>query len=173
MELIKIVDENGNFTGTIMEKEKVHDLNLLHWEVGMFLINNKEQVLLQKRSTNKRFNPNKWSLCAGHVDYDEELETAAIREINEEIGLKISSKELHLLEEIEVSKEEENSHVMRYYYVFCNKRENEFIIEKKELSEIRWFNIDEVIDMIKSKDNITSFKENRIALFEKLKEKCM
>lgn len=31
MELIKIVDENGHFTGQIMDKEEDHDKNLLHY----------------------------------------------------------------------------------------------------------------------------------------------
>lgn len=60
MELIDIVDENGNFTGQVMDKEEAHDKNLLHNEVAVFIINDNKQVLLQKRSANKRFNPNKW-----------------------------------------------------------------------------------------------------------------
>ena len=56
MELLDIVDEQGNYTGETMEREKVHDLNLLHWEIGVFIINNNKEVLLQKRSPNKRFN---------------------------------------------------------------------------------------------------------------------
>ena len=67
MELIKIVDKFGNFTGKIIDKEEAHDKNLLHNEVGIFIINNNKQVLLQKRSATKRFSPNKWGLCAGHV----------------------------------------------------------------------------------------------------------
>ena len=39
MELIEIVDENGDFTGQIMDKEEAHDKNLLHNEVGIFIIN--------------------------------------------------------------------------------------------------------------------------------------
>ena len=60
MELLDIVDENGKLTGEVMEREKVHDLNLLHWEIAVFIVNKNNQVLLQKRSPNKRFNPNKW-----------------------------------------------------------------------------------------------------------------
>lgn len=81
MELIEIVDENGDFTGQVMDKEEAHDKNLLHNEVGIFIINDDGKVLLQKRSANKRFAPNKWGLCAGHVDAYETLEDAAIREI--------------------------------------------------------------------------------------------
>ena len=42
MELLDIADEYGNFTGEAMDREKVHDLNLLHWEVAVFIINNKK-----------------------------------------------------------------------------------------------------------------------------------
>lgn len=59
MELIEIVDRNGNFTGQIIDKEEAHDKNLLHNEIAVFIINDKNQVLLQKRSANKRFDPNK------------------------------------------------------------------------------------------------------------------
>ena len=90
MELIEIVDENGNFTGQVMDKEEAHDKNLLHNELGIFIINDKKEILLEKRSANKRFNPNKWGLCAGHVDAYETLEEAALREIKEEVGLDVS-----------------------------------------------------------------------------------
>ncbi|MDE5539880.1 MAG: NUDIX hydrolase, partial [Bacilli bacterium] len=95
MELIEIVDEKGEFTGEIIDKEEAHDRNLLHNEVATFIINDKSQVLLQKRSPNKRFHPNKWALCAGHVDAYESLEEAAIREIKEEVGLDVDLKDLH------------------------------------------------------------------------------
>lgn len=169
MELIKIVDEKGKFTGTIMDKDKAHDLNLLHWEVGMFIINNNKQVLLQKRCANKRFAPNKWALCAGHVDADEEFEIAAIREIREEIGLDVSANELHLLEKMDVQKRNLNSNIMRYYYAICNKKENEFKIQEEELSQVKWFDIDEIIKMIKNKDDTLTLKEDRLYLLEKLK----
>ena len=167
MELIEIVDENGNFTGKIMDKEEAHDKNLLHNEVGIFIINDDGKVLLQKRSANKRFSPNKWGLCAGHVEANESLENAALREIKEEVGLDITSKELIPYGEREITISDSNSHITYFYYIRCNKKENEFAIQTEELSEVKWFNIDEIITMIK--EGKTSFKENRIKLFEKIK----
>lgn len=167
MELIEIVDKDGNFTGQIMDKEEAHDKNLLHNEVGIFIINDDGKVLLQKRSANKRFSPNKWGLCAGHVDANESLEAAAIREINEELGLDVTTKELIPYGEREITISDSNSHITYLYYIRCNKKENEFTIQKEELSEVKWFNVDEIITMIK--EGKTSFKENRIKLFEKIK----
>ena len=166
MELIEIVDKNGNFTGQVMDKEEAHDKNLLHNEVGVFIINDDSKILLEKRSANKRFSPNKWGLCAGHVDANESLEAAAIREIKEEVGLDVTPKELIPYGEREITISDSNSHITYFYYVKCNKKEDEFIIQE-ELSEVKWFNIDEIITMIK--DEKTSFKENRIKLFEKIK----
>ena len=154
MELIEIVDENGNYTGQVMDKEEAHDKNLLHNELGIFIINDKKEILLEKRSANKRFNPNKWGLCAGHVDAYETLEEAALREIKEEVGLDVSIKD-------------SNSHITYFYYVKCNKKEDEFIIQEEELSKVKWFNIDEIIMWIK--EGKTSFKENKIKSFESLR----
>ena len=167
MELIQIVDKKGNFTGQVMDKEEAHDKNLLHNEVGIFIINDKIEVLLQKRSANKRFSPNKWGLCAGHVDAYESLETAALREIKEEVGLDLSLKELIPYGEREINISDSNSHITYFYYVICNKKAEEFVIQEEELSEVKWFNIDEIIIMIK--DGKTSFKENRISLLNGLK----
>lgn len=167
MELIEIVDENGNYTGQVMDKEEAHDKNLLHNEVGIFIINDKQEILLQKRSANKRFNPNKWGLCAGHVDAYETLEEAALREIKEEVGLDVSIEELIPYGEKEVTIKDSNSHITYFYYVKCNKKEDEFIIQEEELSKVKWFNIDEIIMMIKERK--TSFKENKIKSFESLR----
>ena len=165
MELIEIVDENGNYTGQVMDKEEAHDKNLLHNELGIFIINDKKEILLEKRSANKRFNPNKWGLCAGHVDAYETLEEAALREIKEEVGLDVSIEELIPYGEKEVTIKDSNSHITYFYYVKCNKKEDEFIIQEEELSKVKWFNIDEIITMIK--DGKTSFKENRINYLKK------
>ena len=170
MELIQIVDKNGKFTGEIMDRKEAHDKNLPHNEVAAFIINDKKQVLLQKRSPNKRFNPNKWALCAGHVDAYESLENAMLREIKEEIGIDVSINDLKRLGNREVNIRETNSHITYYYYVKVNLKEEDFVIQKEELSMVKWFDIDEVVKMILNHDDSIVFKENRIKIFERLKE---
>ena len=167
MELLDIVDENGIPTGEVMEREKVHDLNLLHWEVAVYIINNKGQTLLQKRSPLKRFDPNKWGLCAGHVESGETLDEAVLREASEELGLKLNINDLNVLDEKEIRIRENNSHIRKVYYVICN--EENFKIQKEEISEVRWFDIDEVINMIKNNDESLTLKEDKIPGLEKLK----
>ena len=162
MELIDVVDQYGNFTGEIAERKKVHDLNLPHWEVVMFVINDKKQILLQKRSSNKRYHPNKWALCAGLAISGESLEEAAVRELNEELGILIQEDELNLLEK--------NSNLTRFYYFVSNKQDNEFEIQKEDISEVKWYDIDDFINMTVNKDETLIIKESRLDLIYKLKE---
>jgi len=169
MELIEIVDRNGNFTGQIIDKEEAHDKNLLHNEVAAFIINDKQQVLLQKRSAEKRFNPNKWALCAGHVDARESLESAILREIKEEIGLDVPREDLHRFGEREFKLQDSNSHITYFYYIKSDAKETDFTIQKEELSEVRWFDIDGVIAMIRRNNGSIVFGEERIKLFEQLR----
>ena len=169
MELIEIVDKDGNFTGEVVDKEYAHDHNLLHNEVGIFIINDKGETLLQKRSANKRFNANKWAICAGHVDAYESIEDAAIREVKEEIGLDIPKDKLFKYDNPEFVIRDTNSHLTHYFYVKTNKKKSEFIIQEEELSEVKWVKIDEVINRIKDHDETLVFNENRIRLFEGLK----
>ena len=168
MELLDIVDEQGNFTGQVMEREKAHDLNLLHWEIAVFFVNDNKELLLQKRSPNKRFSPNKWGLCAGHVDSGETPEKTALREIKEELGIKLSPGDLRILEEREVLKLESHSRLTRMYYVIYNG--NDFTIQTEELSEVKWFNIDELMKKMKNNDETLAIKSNRLYLLERLKD---
>ena len=167
MELLDVADEYGNLTGEVMDREKVHDLNLLHWEVAVFIINNKKQILLQKRAATKRFNPNKWGLCAWHVNSGESIDDVALREVEEELGLKLSIGDLHVLEKLEVNKRKTNSHLTRIYYAVCN--DEKFKVQTEELSEVKWFHIDDVIDMVKNNDDTLTLKSDRLYLLEKLK----
>lgn len=170
MELIEIVDENGNFTGEIIERKEAHDRNLLHNEIAVFIVNSSNQILLQKRSANKRFNPNKWGLCAGHVAVHESLKSAAIRELEEEIGIKFSEKELISFADREILRKDTNSHITYFYYLKCNLLESDFIIQEEELSAVKWFDIDKIINLVKNNDTSTTITPERLIYLEILKK---
>ena len=150
MELLEVMDEKGNPTGEILQREIIHDRNLLHNEIAVYIINEKKQVLLQKRSASKRFDPNKWGSCAGHVPANETLIDSALRELKEEVGMDITKAEIHCLIEKEILKKETNSHIIYSYYIKSNIKEEDFTIQKEELSEVKWFDIDKLIKMIKA-----------------------
>jgi len=146
-ELLEVVTEEGTPTGEILSRKEIHEGNLLHNEVIVYVVNNNNQLLLQKRSANKKNNPNCWSSsCAGHVAVGETLEEAALRELSEELGLVIKGKELKkLIYKKLVLREERDSSVRTWYYIRKNLDVSDFTIQKEELSEVRYFSLDEVI----------------------------
>ena len=86
-ELFDVVDELNQMTGTGTRRE-IHEMDLRHRAVHMFLVNKHGAVLLQKRSMRKDRQPGRWdSSAAGHLDAGEDYDQAAVRELEEELGV--------------------------------------------------------------------------------------
>lgn len=94
-ELISILDANGNPAGTSELKSKAHRLGLFHATVHIWMYTKTGEILLQQRGQNKDTYPLLWDVSvAGHIGAREKEELAAIREIEEEIGLKVQEQDL-------------------------------------------------------------------------------
>ena len=46
-----------------------------------------DKVLMVRRAPHRKWSPQRWDLVGGHVDKDEELVVAIVRECQEEVGL--------------------------------------------------------------------------------------
>lgn len=136
-------------------------------EIGVFILNDYGQILLQKRSSNKKNYPNMWALCTGHVEKNEEIQDAAIRELKEELGIDVSIKELHSFANGKFDIINKNSSTY-FFCIKCNLKEEKFIIQNEELSQVKWFDIIDVVSMIKNNDETIVYSKNRINLFEYL-----
>lgn len=75
MELWEVLDDNGNPTGEIMEKydQKVFDKELYHLGSDVWIINNENKILIQKRLEQKRLEPNVWTMTGGSVILGEKV----------------------------------------------------------------------------------------------------
>lgn len=98
-ELIDILNANGVPTGEIVLKSKAHKDGLFHSSVHIWFYNRDGEILLQKRAHNKDTYPSLWDISvAGHIGTGESPDETAVREVEEEIGLKIEAKNLVFLE---------------------------------------------------------------------------
>ena len=116
MEKHELVDINGNKTGKILTHVETRDINNVPdgyyiSVVGVVIINENDEILLQKRSRFKRANPSKWGICGGKVDLCETPLEAGIRETLEEIGIFLNKEELKFLS----TYTNEKSHFTVYY----------------------------------------------------------
>ena len=86
-ELFDVVDEHDRVLRQATRAE-VHEQGLIHRAVHILVFNKNRDCLLQKRSMLKDRHPGVWdSSAAGHLDAGEDYETAARRELAEELGI--------------------------------------------------------------------------------------
>lgn len=168
-ELLLVLDENGKSTGKLELRSVVHDKELWHNEVALWIINPKtKQVLLQRRSPNKRINPNKLGICAGHVVENDGIEETLKTEAKEELGLDITKFELHPLM-VTKKKGKNNFHFTHNYYIFAEIPLSKFTLQKEELTKLLYVDYEKLKQMTKSENNETVFKfESSKDMFEML-----
>jgi isopentenyl-diphosphate delta-isomerase len=86
-ELLPVVDERDQVVGRARRGD-IHARGLLHRAVHIMVFDAPGRIYLQKRSANKDTHPLMWtSSASGHVDPGEGYEQAAVRELDEELGL--------------------------------------------------------------------------------------
>lgn len=98
MEIIDILDEKGNMTGKTATREEIHQNGFWHKVIHLWIINSKNELLLQLRSMKKKNHPGQWDISVGgHIPAGESDMLALIRETQEEIGLEINSNEVKFI----------------------------------------------------------------------------
>lgn len=88
MELVILVDEQDREVGVI-EKMQAHIEGRLHRAISVFIFNSKNELLLQQRAEGKYHSAGLWTnTCCTHPMPGETAADAAIRRLNEEMGMK-------------------------------------------------------------------------------------
>ena len=165
-EYIDILDSNGVPTGEIKPKSVVHEKGYFHNTAHVWIFNEKKEILLQQRSLNKSICPGLWDVsAAGHVDSGETVKEAAIREVYEELGLKLQNEKL-----IKIS----TNKVERYYAenLIDNEFHNSFIyqtdtklksycVNKIEVEAIKYISIQDFINLLNTDNNNHFIKSNK------------
>jgi len=176
MEFFDIVDENGNELGFKKERSEVHRDGDWHKGVHIWIIVG-NKILLQKRAPTKDTFPNVFSVsCAGHVESGEDYDETAIRELREELGIKVSIKELVFLERRRfITKDPErkiiNREIVNAYLLKFTGNPKNLVLQKEEVSEIRLFEVNELKNLLKNNPNLFSPTVHLSTnLLDKLKE---
>ncbi len=93
-EMFDVVDENNQVVQQLPRGE-VHSRGLRHRAVHIFVINPRGDIYLQRRSHLKDVAPLKWdSSAAGHLNVGESYADAAVRELHEELGIRVENTTL-------------------------------------------------------------------------------
>ncbi|WAC40512.1 isopentenyl-diphosphate Delta-isomerase [Pedobacter sp. SL55] len=87
MENVILVDTQDREVG-VMEKMQAHQQAKLHRAFSVFLLNDKNEILLQQRAANKYHCGGMWTnTCCSHPRVGETLQIAVDRRLREEMGV--------------------------------------------------------------------------------------
>lgn len=174
MEFIDVLDENGKKMGIVRNRELIYKNGDWHRTVHVWLLNSKNELLIQKRASDKETFPNLWAISiAGHVRSGEDALSTAIREIKEEIGLDISPNMLTFLFDIKRNQKYKNGFLNVHdtiYLLEYNLDINNTNIQEEELTDIKFINYLEFEKKLLNNDpHFVPYSEEHKLLFEYLK----
>lgn len=114
--------------------------------IGVFVENEKSEILFVKMS---KWGDH-WGIPGGHLDSGEKLEVCALRELEEETGIKVDTAEyLGYVEMVNPKDFHENKHFVSFQFKVKVIGKPELKLEERELSDYRWMTLE---DAMKQKD---------------------
>lgn len=137
-ELFIVVDRTDKIIGYRTRFDCHHNKQLIHRGIGVVVLNNQGQILLQKRANNKDIYPGLYTIStSGHVNKGETYKQAAQRELLEELGIQapIKREKKYILE---TEQETEMD------YLFTSKHDGPFYPNKDEVNELKFVNTGQV-----------------------------
>ena len=153
-EIIICVDKNDNEVGHV-EKMEAHIKGLLHRALSIFVFNEKNELLLQKRYSGKYHSPGLWTNpCCTHPNKNESTDDAAIRRLQEEMGFSCELKEVFSF--MYYIKFDNNLIEHEFDHVYFGRYSNEISINPLEVEDYKWLSLDNIkVDLKKNPDNYT------------------
>jgi len=122
-------------------REVVHARKLFHRAIHVFVLDAAGRMLVQKRSMLKDSAAGLWcSSCSGHLDAGEDYLAAAVRELEEELGLEIRPEDLSQILSV--------SPCMETGWEFCRlfflQDDGPYVFEPSEITELRSLALNEL-----------------------------
>ena len=141
-EKVILVDTNDEPIG-LMEKIAAHEQALLHRAFSVFILNDKNEIMLQQRAKSKYHSPLLWTnTCCSHQRPGETNIQAGKRRLREEMGFEVDLQELfHFIYKAPFDNgltEHELDHVM------IGKFNDEPNINKEEVEDWKWMSIEAI-----------------------------
>ena len=158
-ELRDLYDKDSNKTNKTYYKGDVIPEGYYPMVVMVVIRNSKGEFLMQKRVESKGGD---WGVTGGHPKSGETPLEGIVTEVKEELGLDFSNDNF-----IEYDSGCDGKDCYKMYFVTKDIDINNIIIQKEELSEVKWFSMEELQHMV----DIKELNDDKIACFIKVYKK--
>jgi len=147
-EQVILVDENDIAIGS-MEKLEAHQKGILHRAFSVFIFNNKNELLLQRRALTKYHSAGLWTnTCCSHPQPNEDTLAAANRRLKEEMGMQTALT--HKTSFIYKTNFDNGLTEHEFDHVFIGNTDTNPIINSEEVDSFKWISLEELKADIKS-----------------------
>lgn len=150
-----LYDKNGNKTNLTYYKGDEIPKDYYPMVVMIVIQNSDGEFLMQKRVESKGGD---YGVTGGHPKSGETPFQGIITEVREELGIDISNNEI-----IEFDSGCDGIDCYKMYYTKLDLDISQFNIQLEELTEVRWFSVDKLYEMVDNK----ILNENQIECFIK------
>lgn len=160
-EFFDIVNQEGNPTGEIIERNIAHANGIWHRTSHVWLVrykDNKLQILLQKRTMSKDSFPGCYDISsAGHIPAGVDFVSSALRELQEELGIIAHSDDLILCGDRKIITDDvfhgkpfHDRQYSRVFVLWCDNDESEFVLQPEEIDSVKWLDFDDCLEAVKT-----------------------
>lgn len=143
-EILDIVDENGNVTGSALRVE-AYEKGLLHPAVNVIIFNTKNQVFIQRRAANKDAFPLFWDISvAEHLKQGETFEAGAIRGLSEELSVDFTEVSLLRSMHLQMSEYSSGDKIVKEFELvelYGVVYDGEVVVNNEEVAEGKFVDI--------------------------------
>lgn len=157
-----VLDDQGHSTGQLLSKGAVHEQELWHSTVNVWILNSRSEVLLQLRGSKVELNPNTWDVAIGtHVRPNEDPADAALRCLQTELGVTVTTDHIKHLFNIQSANPTVDGRLHRTQgHVFLVRRDidtNDFTYDKDKIAMLVWRPLIDVMGEVGGKDTANSY----------------
>ncbi len=144
-EYVDWLDAKGKIIGSV-DRKLAHTYGLFHPVVHMWIVNGKNELILQQRSPNMSAYPMHWdSSSSGHYDTGETKEKGGLREMKEELGIRTT---IHYIGYCDVEKKGKGFHHHEWVHYFWGKSNTKPHLQKEELNKCTAISPDKISTFI-------------------------
>ena len=141
-EIWDLLDEKGNETSETMQAGEAIPEGRYHKGADVWIVNAKNQILIQKRSPNKRLSPNVWAMTGGSVIKGETSLQTIEREVLEELGIKLNVQDLQLITTYQTGDVWLDEYVVRQEIDLYD-----IVMQETEVSKVKWATYEEIDEL--------------------------
>lgn len=145
MEYWDIYDKDRNFTGKKKGKYEKWNEDEYHLAVEGWIINSKNEILVQQRSDKCEILPGVWALTTGRVISGETTLEGCVRELREELGVIVSKDECELVRTFSKNR---LGMIWDIYFVRKDVNIDEVVLQEEEVARVKFVDTDEFRQML-------------------------